>query len=79
LNVAEARICLKAGGIMRRIIHQWRDWLLEFIGDNQYELTRKDNASISHTIMAKNSMDAETEGQRIIQKTKEDAVGSILL
>ena len=63
---------------MRRIIHQWRDWLLEFIGDDKYELTRKDNASISHTIMAKNSMDAETEGQRIIQKNNENGVNGIL-
>ena len=65
---------LNKGVIMKRIIHQWRDWLLEFIGDDKYELTRKDNVSISHTIMAKNSMDAETEGQRIIQKNKEDGV-----
>jgi hypothetical protein len=64
---------------MRRIVHQWRDWLLEFIGDDQYELTRKDNPSISHIIMAKNSMDAETEGRSIIKKNKEDTVGSILL
>ena len=63
---------------MRRIIHQWRDWLLEFIGDDKYELTRKDNASISHTFMAKNSMDAETEGQKIIQKNNENDVNSIL-
>ena len=62
---------------MRRIIHQWRDWLLEFIGDDKYELTRKDNTSISHTIMAKNSMDAETEGQKIIQKNNENGVNSI--
>ena len=63
---------------MKRIVHQWRDWLLEFIGDDKYELTRKDNTSISHTIMAKNSMDAETEGQRIIQKNNEDGVNSIV-
>jgi len=63
---------------MKRIVHQWRDWLLEFIGDDKYELTRKDNTSISHTIMAKNSMDAETEGQRIIQKNNEDGANSIL-
>ncbi|OGR16852.1 MAG: hypothetical protein A2X81_15815 [Desulfobacterales bacterium GWB2_56_26] len=63
---------------MRRIVHQWRDWLLEFIGDDKYELTRKDNTSISHTFMAKNSMDAETEGQKIILKNNENDVNSIL-
>jgi hypothetical protein len=59
---------------MRRIIHQWRDWLLESIGDDKYELTRKDNSDLPHTIIAKNSMDAETECQRIIRKRKEDEV-----
>lgn len=59
---------------MKRIIHQWRDWLLELIDNDKYELTRKDNSEPPHTIIAKNSMDAETECQRIIQRRKEDVV-----
>lgn len=46
----------------RRITHQWRDWLLEYIGDDQYELIQKDNLSVV-SITAKNAMDAENQGQ----------------
>jgi hypothetical protein len=55
----------------RRTIHQWRDWLLEYIGEDTYELIRQDNRTVFRTITAKNSMDAENDCQQIIQTTKE--------
>ncbi len=51
----------------RRIIHQWRDWLLEQIGDDRYELIQKDNLSVVE-IVAKNAMDAENKSQQIIKE-----------
>ena len=53
----------------RRIIHEWRDWLLEYIGDDKYELIRKDNLSVI-AIVAKDAMDAENQSQQIIKNTK---------
>ena len=55
----------------RRIAHQWRDWLLEYIGDNKYELIQKNNLSVS-TIVAKSAMDAENQCQQIIKNAKEE-------
>jgi hypothetical protein len=55
---------------MKRItIHEWRDWLLEYIGDDKYQLSPKDDSSV-HTITAKDSMDAEKQCQQIIKKTR---------
>jgi hypothetical protein len=54
-----------------RIIHQWRDWLLRYIGDDKYELVNKENQSV-RTITAKNAMDAETQSQLIIKNMKEE-------
>lgn len=56
--------------MQRRTIHQWRDWLLEHIGDNNYNLIQKDTLTIT-TIMAKDDMDAENQSQQIIKDTKE--------
>ncbi len=56
---------------MRRIVHQWRDWLLEYISDDNYELTQKDNQEVV-AIVAKNAMDAENQSQQIIKNTKEE-------
>ncbi|NOR25366.1 MAG: hypothetical protein GQ542_13455 [Desulforhopalus sp.] len=53
----------------RRIIHEWRDWLLEYIGDDKYELIRKDDLSVI-AIVAKDAMDAENQSQQIIKNTK---------
>jgi len=39
----------------RKKIYQWKNWLLEYIGDDEYELIYKDNLSVQ-TIVAKNSM-----------------------
>jgi hypothetical protein len=57
----------------RRIIHQWRDWRLEYISDDNYELIQKDNLSVL-PIVAKNAMDAENKSQLIIKNSKEDPV-----
>ena len=57
----------------RKIIHQWRDWLLEQIGDDRYELIQKDNLSVVE-IVAKNDMDAENQSQKIIKKAREEVV-----
>ena len=55
----------------RIIIHEWRNWLLEYIGDDKYELSQKDNLSV-HTIVAKNAMDAENQCHQIIKNAKEE-------
>jgi len=57
----------------RRITHQWRDWLLEYIGDDKYELIQKNNLSVV-TITAKNAMDAESQSQLIIKNAKEKEI-----
>ena len=57
----------------RRITHQWRDWLLEYIGDDKYELIQKNNLSFV-TITAKNAMDAESQSQLIIKNAKEKEI-----
>lgn len=59
---------------MRRTIHQWRDWRLEYIGEDRYELIRKDTLLVFRTIVARNAMDAENECQEIIKGSKEKAV-----
>ncbi len=58
---------------MRIIIHQWRDWLLEYISGDNYELIQKDTQEV-FTIEAKNAMDAENKSQQIIKNTKEERV-----
>jgi hypothetical protein len=58
--------------LKRRIIHEWRNWLLEYIGDDTYEFSQKDSLSV-HTIVAKNAMDAENQCQQIIQNAKKEA------
>lgn len=60
----------------RRIVHQWRDWLLEYIGDDKYELIQKNSLSV-RPIMAKNAMDAENQCQLIIKKAKEEKEESL--
>ncbi len=60
---------------MRRVkIHQWRDWLLEYIGEDKYELIKTSDQSVCRTIVAKNAMDAENECQRIIKGLKEEGL-----
>ena len=57
----------------RRITHQWRDWLLENIGDDKYELIQKNSLSVV-TITATNAMDAETQSQQIIKNAQEKEI-----
>lgn len=53
-----------------RIIHQWRDWVLEYVEEGKYELIQKENQAV-RTILAKNGMDAENQSQLIIKNMKE--------
>jgi hypothetical protein len=55
---------------MQRIkIHEWRDWLLVQTEEDKYELIEKSKPSAPATeIVAKNSMDAENQCQRIIKE-----------
>ena len=50
----------------RRITYEWRDWLLEYIGGNKYELIQKISLSVI-AITATNSMDAENQSKQIIK------------
>jgi TATA-box binding protein (TBP) (component of TFIID and TFIIIB) len=56
-----------------RVVHQWRDWILEQIADDEYELTQKKTLSIQ-TIVATNAMDAENQCQQIIRDFKVESV-----
>ncbi|BHH86193.1 hypothetical protein [Desulforhopalus sp. 52FAK] len=57
--------------MQRRTVHQWRDWLLEYIGENNYELIQKETLTVT-TLTAKDPMDAENQSQLIIKNTKEE-------
>ena len=52
-----------------KLIHQWRDWLLKYVSEGEYELINKENLSVQ-AITAKNDMDAENQSQLIIKNTK---------
>ncbi|MBV5316667.1 MAG: hypothetical protein JZU50_02555 [Desulfobulbaceae bacterium] len=52
-----------------KIIHQWRDWVLEYVEDGKYELIHKETLTV-RTIQAKTDMDAETFAQQIIKNAK---------
>lgn len=55
----------------RIVVHQWRDWILEHVGEDKYELTQKNDLSV-HTLLAKNAMDAENQSREIINKSKKE-------
>ncbi len=55
----------------KRTIHEWKNWILEYIHDDKYELSQKDNLSVQ-MIVAKNAMDAENQCQQIIKNTKKE-------
>ncbi|MDR3502196.1 MAG: hypothetical protein P4L79_06390 [Legionella sp.] len=59
-----------------RLVHQWRDWLLKYTGDDTYELINK-NILLIQKITAKDSMDAETKIQLIIKNEKEEQTISL--
>ena len=59
----------------RRIIHQWRDWILEHVDEDTYELKHKIDLSV-HEITAKDGMDAENQCQQIIRDSKDKQFGN---
>jgi chemotaxis regulatin CheY-phosphate phosphatase CheZ len=59
--------------MQRSIIHQWRDWLLEHIGGDNYELIQKDTQEVL-AIVARDAMEAENKSQEIIKNTKKERV-----
>ncbi len=54
-----------------RLIHQWKDWLLRYVGDSTYELIKKENYTV-RKITAKNDIDAENQSHLIIKNTTEE-------
>jgi hypothetical protein len=59
--------------MQRRTVHQWRDWLLEYISGDNYELIQKNTHEV-FTVVAKDGMDAENKSQQIIKNSKEEKV-----
>lgn len=57
----------------RRIVHEWRNWLLEHIGEDKYELSQKNKIEV-HEIIARTAMDAENQSQLIIKKANSENV-----
>ena len=55
--------------MQRSVIHQWRDWLLEYIGGNNYELINKDTLEV-FAIVANDGMTTENQSQQIIKDIK---------
>jgi len=53
------------------VIHQWRDWLLEYAGIGKYSFIKRDNKIVVRTIAAKNEMDVENQCQIIIKALKQ--------
>lgn len=53
-----------------KVIHQWRDWLLEYVGVGKYSFIKKNNKTVVRTIVAKNDIDAENQCQVIINAAK---------
>jgi hypothetical protein len=53
-----------------KVIHQWRDWLLESVGGGQYSFIKRDDKTVVRTIVAKSDMDAENQCQSIINASK---------
>ena len=55
--------------MQRSVIHQWRDWLLEYIGGNNYELINKNTLEV-FAIVANDGINAENQSQQIIKDIK---------
>lgn len=53
-----------------KLIHQWRDWLLESVDIGLYSFVNKNNKTDVVTIVAKNDIDAENKCQSIIKAAK---------
>lgn len=56
----------------RATVHQWRDWRLEYIGENNYELIQRETLTVTE-IIAKDAMDAENQSQQIIINIKAES------
>lgn len=55
--------------LKEKIVHQWRDWVLEYISEGKYELIERDTL-LAQAIVAKTHMDAENQCQQIIKNMK---------
>lgn len=55
-----------------KVIHEWRDWVLEFIEVGKYELILKSDRTVTRSVLAKNDMDAENLCQALIRATHTD-------
>jgi hypothetical protein len=53
-----------------RLVHQWRDWILKYVGENKYALIHKKSLS-AQTITASNSIDVEKQSRVLITKAEE--------
>ena len=53
----------------RKLIHEWKNWLLEHIGEDNYELIKKNDLTVL-SIVAKDDMSAENQCQKIIKNEK---------
>lgn len=53
-----------------KVIHQWRDWLLEYVGVGKYSFIKKNNKTVVRIIVAKDDIDAEKQCQIIIKTAK---------
>ena len=50
----------------RKLIHEWKNWLLEHIGEDNYELIKKNDMAVL-SIVAMDDMSAENQCQKIIK------------
>ena len=50
-----------------KVIHEWRDWVLEFVEDGNYLLILKEDREVTRSVTAKTDMDAENLCQVIIR------------
>ena len=57
--------------MQERLIHQWKDWLLKYVGDDTYELIGKENY-IVRKFKAKSDTDAENQSYLIIKNATEE-------
>ena len=53
----------------RILTHEWKNWLLEHICEDNYELIRKNDLTVL-PIVAMCDMDAENQCQKIIKNEK---------
>lgn len=64
---------MKSRNVKSRNVHQWKNWILDYICDDKYELIQRDSLSVS-TIVAKDAMDAENQSRKIIDRVKAEGL-----